>query len=60
MTFYDFIQTFRDDNTPLGKLAHWIEKDDFFPKDETAGHNILEYFQSLHNLEHEIIQLKGR
>lgn len=31
LSFYDFIQKFYEDKTPLGELARWIEKDSYFP-----------------------------
>ncbi|VDZ36561.1 Putative cytosolic protein [Staphylococcus aureus] len=34
MSFYEYIQTFKDDKTPLGELAIWIKEDDSFPKQE--------------------------
>ncbi|HDY4666047.1 TPA: hypothetical protein RQT58_002452, partial [Staphylococcus aureus] len=27
MSFYEYIQTFKDDKTPLGELAIWIKED---------------------------------
>ncbi|MFI3134507.1 YozE family protein, partial [Staphylococcus warneri] len=34
MTFYEFIQSFTGDKTPLGELAAWVDKDIQFPKEE--------------------------
>ncbi|MDU1606229.1 MAG: YozE family protein, partial [Staphylococcus epidermidis] len=31
MSFYHFIQNFVGDETPLGKLAAWINQDEDFP-----------------------------
>ena len=45
MSFYEYIQTFKDDKTPLGELAIWIKEDDSFPKQEKLTENILSYFQ---------------
>lgn len=44
MSFYEYIQTFKDDKTPLGELAIWIKEDDSFPKQEKLTENILSYF----------------
>ncbi len=43
MSFYEYIQTFKDDKTPLGELAIWIKEDDSFPKQEklTREHFVL-------------------
>ena len=34
MSFYEFMQGFIGDQTPLGELAHWISQDQHFPKYE--------------------------
>ncbi|WP_418952970.1 YozE family protein [Staphylococcus pettenkoferi] len=32
MSFYEFLQSFVGDDTPLGKLADYVEQDVNFPK----------------------------
>ena len=44
MTFYDYMQNFVGDQTPLGELAHYLNKDCQFPKHEKTTDNILSYF----------------
>lgn len=44
MSFYEFLQSFVGDDTPLGKLADYVEQDVNFPKEETVPEHILEYF----------------
>ena len=50
MSFYEYIQTFKDDKTPLGELAIWIKEDDSFPKQEKLTENILSYFHQMSNM----------
>ncbi|ATH60730.1 MULTISPECIES: sterile alpha motif-like domain-containing protein [Staphylococcus] len=45
MTFYDFIIDFVNDDTPLGQLAHFINRDKHFPKHATSYHEIYAYFK---------------
>ncbi|HDV5885401.1 hypothetical protein I5C36_00335, partial [Staphylococcus aureus] len=52
MSFYEYIQTFKDDKTPLGELAIWIKEDDSFPKQEKLTENILSYFHQMSNIDH--------
>ena len=47
MTFYEFIQSFTGDQTPLGELAAWVDKDIQFPKEEKLADNILLYFNQV-------------
>lgn len=58
MSFYEYIQTFKDDKTPLGELAIWIKEDDSFPKQEKLTENILSYFHQMSNIDHEIEDTK--
>ncbi|MCY1574368.1 YozE family protein [Staphylococcus pettenkoferi] len=44
MSFYEFLQSFVGDDTPLGKIADYVEQDVNFPKEETVPEHILEYF----------------
>jgi len=44
VTFYDYMQNFVGDQTPLGELAHYLNKDCQFPKHEKTTDNILSYF----------------
>ena len=53
MSFYDFMQGFIDDKTPLGELASWINQDQNFPKHEYLAENILDYFSKTSMLDHE-------
>ncbi|MEB7784227.1 YozE family protein [Mammaliicoccus sciuri] len=46
MSFYDFIQKYSDDDTPLGELADLIIHDANFPKDEESEENLLLYFRT--------------
>ncbi len=57
MSFYEYIQTFKDDKTPLGELAIWIRKDDSFPKQEKLTENILSYFHQMSNIDHEFLAI---
>lgn len=56
LSFYDFIQKFYEDKTPLGEIARWIEKDSHFPKKEVLPHNILKYVLNLPNVEYETLE----
>lgn len=56
LNFYDFVQRFYEDKTPLGQLARWIEKDSQFPKKEVQPHNILKYVLNLPNVEYETLE----
>ncbi len=60
MSFYEYIQTFKDDKTPLGELAIWIKEDDSFPKQEKLTENILSYFHQMSNIDHEILEIVKR
>lgn len=44
MTFMITCRTFVGDQTPLGELAHYLNKDCQFPKHEKTTDNILSYF----------------
>ncbi|MCU5745364.1 sterile alpha motif-like domain-containing protein [Staphylococcus sp. SQ8-PEA] len=46
MTFYDFMQNFLGDDTPLGELATAINKDVNFPKNVSDPETILTYCRS--------------
>lgn len=60
MSFYEYIQTFKDDKTPLGELAIWIKEDDSFPKQEKLTENILPYFHQMSNIDHEFLEIVKR
>ncbi|HDD0313918.1 TPA: sterile alpha motif-like domain-containing protein [Staphylococcus aureus] len=60
MSFYEYIQTFKDDKTPLGELAIWIKEDDSFPKQEKLTENILSYFHQMPNIDHEFLEIVKR
>ncbi|HFZ5508569.1 TPA: sterile alpha motif-like domain-containing protein [Staphylococcus aureus] len=60
MSFYEYIQTFKDDKTPLGELAIWIKEDDSFPKQEKLTENILSYFRQMSNIDHEFLEIVKR
>lgn len=60
MTFYEFIQGFTGDQTPLGELAAWVNKDVQFPKEEKLAKNILNYFKQITNLDDEILEIVKR
>ena len=60
MSFYEYIQTFKDDKTPLGELAIWIKEDDSFPKQEKLTENILSYFHQMSNRDHEFLEIVKR
>lgn len=60
MSFYEYIQTFKDDKTPLGELAIWIKEDDSFPKQEKLTENILSYFHQMSNIAHEFLEIVKR
>ena len=60
MSFYEYIQTFKDDKTPLGELAIWIKEDDSFPKQEKLTENILSYFHQMSNIDHEFLEIVKR
>lgn len=60
MSFYEYIQTFKDDKTPLGELAIWIKEDDSFPKQEKLTENIVSYFHQMSNIDHEFLEIVKR
>ena len=60
MTFYEFIQSFTGDQTPLGELAAWVDKDIQFPKEQKLADNILLYFKQVTNLDDEILEIVKR
>ena len=60
MTFYEFIQSFTGDQTPLGELVAWVDKDIQFPKEEKLADNILLYFKQVTNLDDEILEIVKR
>ena len=51
MSFYEYIQTFKDDKTPLGELAIWIKEMIHSPKQEKLTENILSYFHQMSNID---------
>lgn len=59
MTFYEFIQGFTGDQTPLGELAAWVDEDIQFPKKKSCD-NILLYFNQVSNLDDEKLEIVKR
>lgn len=60
MSFYEYMQSFVGDRTPLGDLAHWVNQDKAFPKEEKITDNILSYFKQITNLDHELLEIVKR
>lgn len=60
MSFYEFMQGFIGDQTPLGELAHQINQDQHFPKYERVSDNILSYFTKITTLDHEFLEIVKR
>ncbi|MBX5318690.1 hypothetical protein HLA86_03610 [Staphylococcus caprae] len=60
MSFYEFIQNFVCDQTPLGELAEWVNQDAHFPVEETVADNIIHYFNQIKNFDHELIEVVKR
>ncbi|MCU5746252.1 sterile alpha motif-like domain-containing protein [Staphylococcus sp. SQ8-PEA] len=60
MSFYEFLQSFVGDDTPLGKLADYVEQDVNFPREETLPENILEYFNAQPLVKEEYIETVKR
>ncbi|MGW9856383.1 uncharacterized protein YozE (UPF0346 family) [Staphylococcus hominis] len=46
MSFYEFMQNFIGDDTPLGELVNWINQDNTFPRDVKSQSEILLYFRT--------------
>ncbi|HCY2964416.1 TPA: sterile alpha motif-like domain-containing protein [Staphylococcus aureus] len=46
MSFYEFIQNFLGDDTPLGELVDWINQDSNFPREVKSHSEILSYFRT--------------
>ncbi|MFI3378728.1 YozE family protein [Mammaliicoccus sciuri] len=55
MSYYEFIQNYSDDDTPLGELARLVIQDGYFPKDESSEEKLLLYFRSL-DLEYSYLE----
>lgn len=55
MGYYEFIQNYSDDDTPLGELARLVIQDGYFPKDGSSEEKLLLYFRSL-NLEYSYLE----
>ncbi|MGZ2416978.1 uncharacterized protein YozE (UPF0346 family) [Staphylococcus caledonicus] len=60
MSFYEFMQGFIGDKTPLGELTQWINQDQYFPKHEDFSENILNYFLKIPALDHEFLEIVKR
>ncbi|PNN30228.1 hypothetical protein AL503_000025 [Staphylococcus haemolyticus] len=60
MSFYEFMQGFIGDQTPLGELAHRINQDQHFPKYERVSDNILSYFTKIYNIGPRILEIVKR
>ncbi|MDY5059756.1 sterile alpha motif-like domain-containing protein [Staphylococcus simulans] len=59
MSFYKFIITFMEDDTPFGQLADCIVKDHNFPKEETNIDNIYDYVHENY-FEHHLLESANR
>ncbi|MGN5882680.1 MULTISPECIES: YozE family protein [Staphylococcus] len=59
MSFYKFIITFMEDDTPFGQLAEYIIKDNNFPKEETNTEHIFEYVHENY-YEHHLLESANR
>ncbi|PTK54957.1 MULTISPECIES: sterile alpha motif-like domain-containing protein [Staphylococcus] len=46
MSFYEFMQNFVGDDTPLGELVNWINQDSNFPKEVKRQVEVLSYFRN--------------
>ncbi|EHJ08951.1 sterile alpha motif-like domain-containing protein [Staphylococcus simiae] len=46
MSFYEFMQNFLGDDTPLGELVDWINQDNSFPREVKSHSEILSYFRT--------------
>ncbi|CAC7101270.1 Putative cytosolic protein [Staphylococcus aureus] len=46
MSFYEFMQSFLGDDTPLGELVDWINQDSNFPREVKSHSEILSYFRT--------------
>lgn len=46
MSFYEFMQNFLGDDTPLGELVAWINQDINFPREVKSQNEILTYFRN--------------
>lgn len=60
MSFYEYMQSFVGDQTPLGDLAKWVNQDQSFPKQESVIENILDYFNEIANLDSEFLETVKR
>ncbi|AMY05413.1 hypothetical protein CD149_07795 [Staphylococcus condimenti] len=59
MSFYKFILTFMEDDTPFGQLADYIMNDHNFPKEETNVQNIYDYVHE-HYMENHLLESANR
>lgn len=59
MTFYDFVISFIEDDTPLGSLANNVRLDKDFPKNETCHATLRTYFHS-HYIDHDMLESANR
>jgi len=59
MTFYDFVISFIEDDTPLGSLANNVRRDKDFPKNETCHATLRTYFHN-HYIDHEMLESANR
>ena len=46
LSFYEFMQNFVGDDTPLGELVNWINQDSNFPRDVKSQVEVLSYFRN--------------
>ncbi|EKU47721.1 YozE family protein [Staphylococcus massiliensis] len=59
MSFYEYMQSFDGDNTPLGELVAWINQDANFPRDATLPSDILLYCRKAYMPHHiEMMNVK--
>lgn len=60
MTFYDFMQNFLGDDTPLGELADEINQDVNFPKNVSDPESILTYCREHNWTDTELLSITNR
>ena len=52
MTFYDFVITFIEDDTPLGTLAHNVRSDKNFPKNYVMLNDMFHFWENSYRCAH--------
>ncbi|MCS5348242.1 sterile alpha motif-like domain-containing protein [Staphylococcus aureus] len=59
MTFYKFIMSFQNDNTPFGMLANYVYEDKAFPRLEES-HQVIRAYVLSHYKDHQLIEITNR